>query len=361
MKTWREKKMKKKITQYFICSLIIVFGFLGIGNAEVSLNVDSAPNVYGSAVWGPWWNQAKMDVTSGTFINMRTGHFPGTEYADPYDEIVYSTMDLGKRLHWIYWLPGKTTAELEGLFEVKWVIDWGGIDYTYEGGGWAIDGPEIGWSQPTRWEDYSNNGISGVIGNLGFAWWATDNDAVPLDGDGNPYNEVDQADIDALRQIVFDYQTYALGMVRYRASESDPWQITSLKVFITEVVVDIKIRPRKIELDDDVFEDDDDDCDDDGKIKVIILTTPDFDALRVDPTTVALGDPALGGTAVPIKSKEKDVGRDGDTDLVLVFSICDLVRNGALAASTTELQLTGKTIDGFNVIGSGNIKVRVDD
>jgi len=36
--------------------------------------------------------------------------------------IVYSTMDLGQRLHWIYWLPGETIASLDGRFEVKWTI-----------------------------------------------------------------------------------------------------------------------------------------------------------------------------------------------------------------------------------------------
>ena len=71
----------------------------------VSLYVDSAPNVYGSPNWAPWWTDTKDDVAAGTFTNMRTGTFPGSTMADPYDEIVYSTMDLGKRLHWIYWLP----------------------------------------------------------------------------------------------------------------------------------------------------------------------------------------------------------------------------------------------------------------
>lgn len=202
----------------------------------VSLYVDSAPNVYGSPNWAPWWTDTKDDVAAGTFTNMRTGTFPGSTMADPYDEIVYSTMDLGKRLHWIYWLPGATTENLDGLFEVKWVIDWDYEAWTYEGGAWAEDGPEVGWSQPASWENYDDGlGTTGVIGSLGFAWWSTDNDAPPFDTGGSPYDEVDQADIDALRDLVLDSQTYAIGMVRYRADLESDWQVTSLQVDIQAV------------------------------------------------------------------------------------------------------------------------------
>ncbi len=135
-------------------------------------------------------------------------------------------MDLGKRLHWIYWLPNETTAGLDGLFEVKWVIDWGGNNWTYDSGAWAVDDPNTGWVQPGSWEDYSN----GVIGSFGFAWWSTDDDALPFNTDGSPYNEVDQADIDALRDVVFNNQTFATGMVRYRQDTTSDWVVTDLQV-----------------------------------------------------------------------------------------------------------------------------------
>lgn len=214
----------KKI-MVILCAFLLVIGVAGTTNA-LTLNVDSAPNVYGSPDWAPWWTDTKADVAAGTFTNMRTGTYPGTDWIDPYDEIVYSTMDLGKRLHWIYWLPGKTVAGLDGLFEVKWTIDWGGNNWTYDAGAWALDGAEVGWSQPQSWEDYN----SGVIGSLGFAWWSTDNDAPPMDTGGGPYDEVDQADIDALRDVIFDAQTFALGQVRYRATVEADWEYESLQV-----------------------------------------------------------------------------------------------------------------------------------
>ena len=199
--------------------------------AGVSLYADSAPNVYGSPNWAPWWSQTKTDIIAGSFTNLRTGTYPGTTNIDPYDEIVYSTMDLGKRVHWIYDLPGETTAGLDGLFEVKWVIDWEGDAWTYEGGGWAADGPEVGWTQPSGWEDYDDGaGNTGVIGSLGFAWWSIDDDAPPFDTGGSPYDEVDQDDIDALRNVLLQAQTYATGMVRYRASACDSWEYTTLEL-----------------------------------------------------------------------------------------------------------------------------------
>lgn len=192
----------------------------------VELYVDSAPNVYGSSSWNDWWIATKADVAAGNFTNLRTGTYPDSLLIDPYDEIVYSTMDLGKRLHWIYWLPNESVANLNNRFQVKWVIDWGGENWTYEGNDWALDGPEVGWSQPTKWEDYSG----GVIGSLGFAWWAYDDAALPYDSNGNPYDETDQADIDALREEVLQYQTFAEGFVRIRADENSPWEVCSLRV-----------------------------------------------------------------------------------------------------------------------------------
>jgi len=192
------------------------------------LFADSAPNVYGSPDWAPWWAQTKTDVAANSFTNMRTGTFPGTTTMSPYDEIVYSTGDLGKRLHWIYWVPGASTAGLNGLFEVKFVIDWAGTDYTYDWGapGWAVNSSSVGWIQPGSWEDYSG----GVIGSFGHAWWAADDDAPPGDTGGSAYDETNQADIDALAALVLSRQTFARGLVRYRSSTADAWSVQSLQV-----------------------------------------------------------------------------------------------------------------------------------
>ncbi len=213
---------------------LIACGSLALPALGVSVNlyVDSAPNVYGSPNWASWWTAAQSDVVNGTFVNLRTGTYPGTLRIDPYDEIVYSTGDLGKRLHWIYWVPGVTTDALQGKFQVKWVIDWEGTAWTYDwsANDWITDGPEAGWVQPGSWENYS----SGVIGTFGFAWWATDGEAPPSDTGGNLYDETNQADIDALRNQVFQSQTYAVGYVRIREDANSPWQVSSLKVTLPD-------------------------------------------------------------------------------------------------------------------------------
>ena len=45
--------------------------------------------------------------------------------------------------------------------------------------------------------------------------------------------QTDQADIDALRQIVIAAQTYAIGMVRYRESETSDW--ISIEPFTVDI------------------------------------------------------------------------------------------------------------------------------
>jgi len=197
---------------------------------SVSMYVDTAPNVYGSPDWVPWWTSTKQDVAAGTFTNMRSGYYPGTKQADPYEFIVYSTGDLGKRLHYIYWVPGETISSLTGKFETKIGWDWDGVAYTYD---WStdtevVDAPDKGWIQPSSWVEYN----SGVIGTFGDALWATDDDAPPYDTGGSPYDETNQADIDAVRAQVIQHETYEIGYVRASGST---WEVTELKVNVVPI------------------------------------------------------------------------------------------------------------------------------
>lgn len=222
--------------------LLIVVAFASLVSADINLYVDSAPNVYGSPDWAPWWTDAKEDVVAGTFVNMRSGYLgtPGVLNDHPYDEIVYSTGDLGKRLHWIYWLPGETVESIDGEFQVRWVIDWDGEDWTVDSSNnWILADPDAGWSQPTRWEDFDDGTNSGVIGSMGFAFWATDDDAYPYDTGGSPYDETDQADIDALRDLILQYQTFSLGQVRLweDGSWGDPISLNVNKVPVPGAVL----------------------------------------------------------------------------------------------------------------------------
>ena len=71
--------------------------------------------------------------------------------------------------------------------------------------------------------------------------------------------------------------------------------------------------------------------------------------MQVDSATVRFGL----GEAAPIlhKTRAKDVDRDGDTDLVLVFR----VRQTGIACGDTEATLMGETFDGKQIVGADSI------
>jgi hypothetical protein len=124
-------------------------------------------------------------------------------------------------------------------------------------------------------------------------------------------------------------------------------------------IVQINIKPGN-DLDDD---DDDDEesanrisCRQQNKlIPVAILTTPDFDALSVDHTTVSFegasefhvaknGDP---------RRHERDVDRDGDLDLVFHFRL----RDTSLTCDSTQGTLIGATLDGRAILGTDSVQM----
>ena len=140
----------------------------------VVLYVDAAPNAYGSPDYGPWRDAAYASVAGGTFVNMSNGVNPanvGTTDFEIQDEVVYSFGDLGRRLTWIYWLPGETIADLAGTgrFQISLFNTWDGSEldfYDYYYGST--------WLEPTKWQDYDVDGdgnADGVIGTAGMAWW----------------------------------------------------------------------------------------------------------------------------------------------------------------------------------------------
>jgi hypothetical protein len=216
----------------FVCLLLLAAAPATAG--PVNLYVDAAPNAYGSPAWAPWWASATVDVVGGTFTNMRSATFPGTLTADPLDFIVYSTGDLGKRLHWIYWVPDTNIATLtQQGFQVRTVSDWDGVDWTLDAdGNWIVATPDTGWATPGNWQNYAG----GVIGSFGFAYWATDDDAAPFNSAGNAFDETDAADIAALRNMVLGSQTYLLGQVRYPAATNAGWITQGIRLDVDDDV-----------------------------------------------------------------------------------------------------------------------------
>jgi hypothetical protein len=195
--------------------LLVVFlmTLAGASAAFAQLGVlyaDSAPDIFGSPDWSGWWSAAKTDVIAGTFTDMRSGTYPGTDQIDALDEIVYENTNLGRRLQLIYKLPGVSTSGWE--VQAMWEYDWGGQAWTVD---WTNDGKptqdlERGWEQPGVfdygrpgfWEDYSAGAEQGVIGTFGFAF------------------DVPEAELLSRQSEILSNQTYARGLVRYREISS---------------------------------------------------------------------------------------------------------------------------------------------
>ncbi len=258
------------------CCLVVLCAGWAQQVEAINMGVDAAPNASAGETeddFNTWWQGAKTGVASGTFTDMGTGYYPGTHIIDPYDEIVYSTAPdgstgqldsyppYGKRLHFVGTFGGITLGNLHDpdsgttpqhgdyLIEAKFVYDWGGTTYTWDWDSGHIENtPDKGWfaqyddsdgetddRDPDNY-DLDGDGVAdGVAANTGWAWWASDNDAPPLDTDGNMYNETNGADIDALRQTVLSQTSFVTG--KFRLSQwGSSWDVIETASIRTNVI-----------------------------------------------------------------------------------------------------------------------------
>jgi hypothetical protein len=155
--------MKRSAAVIIITVFALLWSFNTAPAESISLYVDSAPNIYGSPSYPAWESTAFSTASAGTFINMANSVNPsnaGTTNFDIGDVVVYSFGDLGRRLHFVYWIPDTTISALTAKnFQVSLSYDWDGLTYNdYYGSAWIT---------PSSWKAYSG----GVIGSAGFAWW----------------------------------------------------------------------------------------------------------------------------------------------------------------------------------------------
>lgn len=101
-----------------------------------------------------------------------------------------------------------------------------------------------------------------------------------------------------------------------------------------------------------------------GRLAVAVLSTADFNATLLDPSSVVLGDE--NGTETPVARRPngtyfatvEDVNGDGLPDMVLHFEVPALVANGDLTLASTSLVLRGFLSDGCtNVRGEDSVRV----
>jgi CSLREA domain-containing protein len=96
-----------------------------------------------------------------------------------------------------------------------------------------------------------------------------------------------------------------------------------------------------------------------GVIPVAILTTPEFDALSVDHTSVTFGKTGVEAMETHKKKKigelkrhEEDVDGDGDTDLMFHFRVGE----AGLESGDTQAFLFGETLEGLAILGTDFIQ-----
>ena len=157
-----------KSIRILVLAVCMLIGSLSAAQA-VSLYVDSAPDAYNSPDdYDEWWDNAKLTLFNNAFINMRNSVNPtntGTKNFEIQDAVLYDFDDYGRRLHFVYWLPGATVASLAGNFEISIEYVWDGETSDYFDENDEYDS-QI-WLEPTKWEVYNG----GVIGSAGFSLW----------------------------------------------------------------------------------------------------------------------------------------------------------------------------------------------
>ena len=98
-----------------------------------------------------------------------------------------------------------------------------------------------------------------------------------------------------------------------------------------------------------------------GTLQMAILANEEFNVMDVDIGSLLFGDPILvDGGATPLgatSDRLRDLNHDGLDDLLVGFSISDLVAGGALDASSVEGRLTGELFDGTPIFGSDIVRM----
>jgi hypothetical protein len=86
-----------------------------------------------------------------------------------------------------------------------------------------------------------------------------------------------------------------------------------------------------------------------GTMPVAVLTTPEFNATRVDPATVTFG--VTGTETAPVRYSVEDVDGDGDLDMLLQFTTAET----GIVCGTTEAKLSGYNISGLAIVGKDSV------
>ncbi|MBW7991464.1 MAG: hypothetical protein FVQ84_15830 [Planctomycetes bacterium] len=184
------------------------------------------------------------------------------------------------------------------------------------------------------------NMYSGSVGQGWFVSVATNNVGVTVYGT----NFGGDGDFSVPGQVSFSGGSGTLTGSYEDGSAIDLWFLSSTPIYletpgtnVEQVEIDIKpgSYPNSINLKSN------------GVVPVAVLTTGDFDAAIVDPTTVAFAG------ALPLRWTLEDVDDDGDEDMVFHFKTQEL----NLDENSTEAELTGQTYGGVDISGTDDVRI----
>lgn len=155
----------KKLPRLSVVALFGAILLTPIARAiTISVYADAAPNAYGSPDYAPWWAAAQDAAINGTFVNMAhsvDARNAGTTMFNIRDAVTYSFGDLGRRMHFVYWIPGETVKDLLAAhFEI-------GIDWVWDGVTLPDWNYGVEWVTPASWIERDG----GVIGTAGASIW----------------------------------------------------------------------------------------------------------------------------------------------------------------------------------------------
>lgn len=203
-----------------LVGLVLLAATLPAAATNVNIYVDAAPNASGSLLWPAFRDAAYARLAGGTSVNMAYGFDSanvGTTNINIRDQVVYSFGDLGKRLHFFYYVPGETVASLTASNFKIGLFDYWGSDPVYNiyGG--------TGFVTPSSWVNYdsdSDGDVDGVMGSGGHAWWGAHgvNTQAALDADISSWEQVSER----IQFVVQENGSTIATLDAYRAAVPEP-------------------------------------------------------------------------------------------------------------------------------------------
>ncbi len=152
------------------------------------------------------------------------GSLAYTKSSGSVDFMLYNTIADTAQVQWVFWRRGISSHEIRNhLFEARVVLDWDGVDYTYDfkTGRYTHlrNDPEVGWIEPDICVDHSG----GII-----AKFCTQPDPDLESGQSEPQIST----LSTLRDLVLDSESPLKLETRSRPTAAADWHTRSNQLLV---------------------------------------------------------------------------------------------------------------------------------